>query len=514
MEKGMLEMALNKDILLGVDIGTTAVRALAFNARGRVVKEAKIEVGVEHPKPSWAEQNPDELYLSTVKAVQAVAKHVGGRVKAVGFSGQMHGLCCVDKDGKPLTKLIPWVDVRAGEQAEELERLLGAKELYRRTGCPPLFVYIAPKILWVKENQPNIFSECKKILTAQDYVVFKLFGDYYTNPSLASGSQLLNISSIKWDGKLLEAVGIGEEHLPTLVEGDRVFDRLPSHAAEELGLGEGVPVALGASDGALSNVGVGAVRGGVCAVNLGSSGAVRVVSRKPMWDEDMRFFCYYVASKRWLCGGAVNNCGIVLRWYRDNFAEKEMERAVELGVDVYKLLDEEAGKAPAGCDGLMFLPFMSGERFPVRDPYVRGMVFGLSLGHGRGHVIRSMVEGVTFTLKWIADALEEHLGIGLVKVSGGGARSKLWRQIVSDVFEKRVVKTDVEEASALGAVILAGVAVGEYRSIEEASERLVVDGEEHLPRPDTVKVYRRTFEIFKEAYSSSREYCERLLKME
>ncbi|MGQ9782187.1 MAG: gluconokinase [Nitrososphaeria archaeon] len=509
----MLEMVLNKDILLGVDIGTTAVRAFTFDTRGNMVKQSKIEVGVEYPRPSWAEQDPDGIYSSTVKAVRAVAKHVRGCVKAIGFSGQMHGLCCVDEDGEPLTKLIPWVDVRAGEQAEELEKLLGAKELYRRTGCPPLLVYIAPKILWAKKNQPNTFAECKKMLTAQDYVVFKLFREYYTNPSLASGSQLLNISSIKWDERLLEAVGISEEYLPTLVEGDKVFDRLPSHAAEELGLEEGVPIALGASDGALSNIGLNAVREGVCAVNLGSSGAVRVVSTEPIWDEDMRFFCYYIASKRWLCGGAVNNCGIVLRWYRDNFADKERERAAEEGVDVYKLLDEEAEKAPVGCDGLMFLPFMSGERFPVRDPYVRGMVFGLSLVHGKGHVIRSMMEGITYTMEWIGDALGEHKKIDLIKVSGGGARSNLWRQITSDVFEKRVVRTSVEEASALGAVILAGVAIGEYKSIEEAAGELVVDEEMHAPRPESIKVYRRTFEIFKEAYRSSRAYCDKLLRI-
>ncbi|MEM2073475.1 MAG: xylulokinase [Nitrososphaeria archaeon] len=505
---------MDRDLLLGIDIGTTAVRAFAFDETGKIVRESKIEVKVDHPMPSWAEQDPEEIYNSTIQAVQAVTKYVGKRVRAIGFSGQMHGLCCFDKYGKPLTKLIPWVDVRAGEQAKKLENMLGAEEIYKRTGCPPLFVYIAPKILWMKENRPEIFSQCKKILTAQDYVIFRLFGDYYTNPSLASGSQLLNINSVKWDEKLLEAVGISEDYLPVLVEGDRVFDKLPSHVATQLSLDEGVPVALGASDGALSNVGLGAVKEGVCAVNLGSSGAVRVVSKRPIWDNSkMRFFCYYIASKHWLCGGAVNNCGIVLRWYRDNLADKEREKASELGIDAYRLLDEEAEKVRAGCDGLIFLPFMSGERFPIRDPYVRGMFFGLSLGHVKGHIIRSMMEGITFTIKWIADALEEHTSIKIIKISGGGARSPLWRQIVSDIFEKKVVKTNVEEASALGAAILAGIAVGDYKSMEDASEKLVKDEEIHEPKNDNVKVYRQYFEIFKDAYKGSREYCERLLKV-
>lgn len=505
---------MNKDILLGIDIGTTAVRAFAFNNKGKIVKESKIEVSIEHPNPNWAEQDPEELYISTIKAIQNVTKYVGKYVKAIGFSGQMHGLCCLDKNGKPLTKLIPWIDVRAGEQAKKLEKMLGAEELYKRTGCPPLFVYAAPKILWIKEKLPNIFSKCKKFLTAQDYVIFKLFGDYYTNSSLASGSQLLNITSIRWDEKLLEAIGITEDSLPILIEGDKIFEKLPNHVATQLGLEENVPIALGASDGALSNVGLGAIKEGICAINLGSSGAVRIISKHPIWDNHkMRFFCYYIASKHWLCGGAINNCGIILRWYRDNFAEKEREKAIELGVDVYKILDEEAEKVPAGCNGLMFLPFMSGERFPIRDPYVRGMLFGLSLGHGKGHIIRSIMEGVTFTMKWITNALEEYAKIDLIKIGGGGAKSYLWRQIISDILEKKVVKTNIEEASAFGAAILAGVAIGEYKSMEEATEKLVKDEEKHEPLLENVKRYRQIFEIFKEAYNSSRKYCEKLLKI-
>ncbi len=502
---------MNKDVLLGIDIGTTAVRAFAFNYQGKIVKESKIEVRVEHPKPSWAEQDPDELYDSTCKAIIDVAKAVGDRVKAIGFTGQMHGLCIVDKKGRPLTRLIPWVDVRAAEQVNKLEEKMGAEELYRRTGCPPLFIYLAPKILWMRENIPDIFSKCHKIVTAQDYIIFRLFGDYYTNPSLASGSQLLNITSIKWDSRLLEAVGIDESMLPNLVEGDTVFNKLPGSVAQNLHLEEGTPVALGASDGALSNVGLGAVAEGVGAFSLGSSGAVRIVSKHPIWDKNMRFFCYYIASRNWLTGGAVNNCGIVLRWFRENFAEKEVEEAKKRGVDVYTLLDEQAAKAPPGCNGLMFLPFMSGERFPIRDPYVRGMIFGLSLGHGRSHIIRCMMEGVTFTLRWIQDAIEEYAPIESLKVSGGGARSILWRQIVSDVCGKKVIKTNVEEASSLGAAILAGIAIGDFKDMKRASDVLVNDVGEHEPSYENHVLYDKIFELYKDTYTNCRNYCQRLL---
>ena len=501
------------DLLLGVDIGTTAVRAFAFTYNGRVVAGSKKEVRIEYPRPGWAEEDLDEIYLSTVEAVKEVAKSVDGKVKAIGFSGQMHGLSCVDRDGKPLTRLIPWIDVRASEQVKELTAKIDGKELYRRTGCPPLFVYVAPKVLWAKKNMPEVFAKCWKILTPQDYVIFRLFGDYYTNPSLASGSQLLNINEVKWDSKVLEALEIDESILPELVEGDVVLDTLPGKAARLLGLRQGIPVALGASDGALSNVGLGAVREGVCAVNLGSSGAVRIISKRPILDEKMRFFCYYVASRNWLPGGAINNCGIVLRWFRDNFAEKEIEEAEKVGVDAYKLMDEEACKAPAGCEGLLFIPFMSGERFPVRDPYVRGMLFGLSLAHGKPHLIRSMMEGVTFTLRWIGEAIEEHARVDFLKISGGGARSSLWRQIVSDVFGKKVVRTEVEEASTLGACMLAGIAVGDFPNIEKAAETMVKDVEAHQPSPVDHKRLDRLFEVYKRVYECCRVYCEEILRV-
>ncbi|MGQ9781168.1 MAG: xylulokinase [Nitrososphaeria archaeon] len=505
---------MSRDILLGVDIGTTAVRALAFTYDGTVVKDSKTEVKVWHPRPSWAEQDPDEIHISTIKAIQETSRGLGDRIKAIGFSGQMHGLLCVDKNGVPLTKLIPWVDVRAAEQVKKLESMIGAEELYRRTGCPPLFIYVAPKILWVKENMPHIFSRCHKIITAQDYVIFKLFGDYFTNPSLASGSQLLNINDVKWDKKVLDCVGVDETMLPTPVEGDTVLDRLPNNVSRSLGISEGVPVALGASDGSLSNVGLGAVREGVGAFSLGSSGAVRVVSDHPIWDNKMRFFCYYIASRRWLTGGAINNCGIVLRWFRDNFAENEVTAAKKQGVDAYMLLDEQAKQAPAGCEGLMFMPFMSGERFPVRDPYVRGMLFGLSLGHSRAHIIRCIMEGVTFTIRWIQEAIEEYARIDLLKVSGGGARSQFWRQIVSDISGKKVLKTNIEEASAMGAAMMAGIAVRDFRDMNHAAEEMVRDVEETRPLEENHRLYNKMFEVYKDAYANCRTYCEKLLQLE
>jgi gluconokinase len=260
---------------------------------------------------------------------------------------------------------------------------------------------------------------------------------------------------------------------------------------------------------------MGAVQKNVGGLNLGSSGAIRVVSKQPLLDREMRFFCYYIASKNWLVGGAVNNCGIILRWFRDNFGQKEIEQAKERNIDVYRLLDEQAAKAPPGSDGLLFLPFMAGERFPIRDPNVRGMLFGLDLAHGKPDIIRCMMEGVTFTLRWILEAIEEHVELDEIRISGGGARSALWRQIVSDVCGKKVVKTGVEEASSLGAAMLAGIAVGDFHDMEDASKQMV-KGEMKVQEPSqqTHEYYNKLFELYKSTYSGCRTYCEKLLEIE
>lgn len=491
-------------------MGTTNVRSLLFDGEGRVLAQSFRELRIYSPRRGWAEEEPEEIYRATLQTMRDAVKGSGlpaGDVAAVGFSAQMHGVTMVDGDGKPLTRLLTWLDTRAAPQCEKLGQMMDAYELYRRTGCPPLFIYPLAKVLWMRENMPGPYARCRRVLSAKDYIVQRMLGEACVDHSVAAGSQMLNIHDLRWDGKILEAAGLDMDRLPSLRDGVEAVAELPRSVAGQTGLRAGTPVVLGASDGALSSVGLGSVGEGVAAVNLGSSGAIRVVSERPLIDRsrEMRFFCYYVARGRWLPGGAVNNAGTVLRWFRDNFGQPEVKAAKRQGADPYEVITEEAASVPPGAGGVIMVPFLAGERFPVRDPEARGVVAGLTLAHGRAHVIRALMEGVVFTLRWIMEAMEEQgIAVDEVRVSGGGARSRVWRQILADVLGKTVVHTGVEEASALGAAMLAAISLGLYRDLGEASRGMIRVRELHEPRLENHRRYGEIFRKYKELYTVSR----------
>jgi len=499
-------------LLLGVDIGTTNVRSFVFDEKGEVLGQAFQELEIYRPKHDWAEEDPEELWratLETMKRSVKASKISPDDVAMISFSAQMHGMSMIDREGKVLVRLLTWLDLRAAPECEKLREIMDSYELYSRTGCPPIFVYPFVKILWVKENIPKIFEQCHKVLSAKDYIMYRMLGEPYLDQSVAAGSQLLNIHKLKWDDRILEIAGIDQDKLPLLCDGYEVIGELPRTIAKLTGLESGIPIILGASDGALSNVGLGSVEEGVAAASIGSSGAIRVISNKPFIDgsRDMRFFCYYVAKNWWLPGGAINNAGIVLRWFRDVFGQPEIEAARRRRVDPYEVIVEEAAAVKPGAGGLIMVPFFAGERFPVRDPKAKGIIFGLTLAHGRAHVIRAIMENVVFTLKWIMEAMEEQgLAINEVRVSGGGARSRLWRQIQADVLGKPVAHTKIEEASALGAAMLAAISLGIYKDLNDASRNMVKIVERHTPNLEVHRKYEDMFQMYKELYGALRKF--------
>lgn len=495
-------------LFMGVDVGTTNVRSILFDMSGRVIVDSFRGVRILRPEPGAAEEEPEDLWRATLETMKESLKKSGFKaedVAAIGFSAQMHGVMMLSREGKPLTRLLTWLDLRAAEQSDELSRIIGSYELYRRTGGPPLFIYPLAKILWFKENMPKKFEECDKMLSAKDYVMYRMFGEPMIDRSVASGSQLLNINRLEWDDEALKAVGIGEERLPRLMDELEVAGDLPNNVAEQTGLRKGTSIIIGASDAALSNIGLGAVEEGVAAVNLGSSGAIRVLSDKPILDrsEKARFFCYYATEKRWLPGGAINNAGIILRWFRNTFGMEEVKEAEKLGVDPYDLLTQKAAEVKPGSEGLVMVPFMAGERFPVRDPKARGVIFGLTLSHGKPHFIRAIMESVIYTLRWIMEIMKDQgVQIQQVRIGGGGARSPLWRQITADILGKKVAHTRVEEASALGAALLAAVKGGFYSSLQEASRKMVNVISIHYPDMNNHEGYSSLFRLYKDLYSS------------
>jgi len=499
-------------LLLGVDVGTTNVRSFVFNEKGEVLGQAFREMEIHRPKRDWAEEEPEELWRATLETIRGsvkTSKISPDDVAMISFSAQMHGMSMIDREGKVLVRLLTWLDLRAAPECEKLGEIMNLYELYSRTGCPPCFVYPFVKILWVKENMPKIFGQCYKVLSAKDYIMYRMLGEPYLDHSVAAGSQLLNIQKLKWDDGVLEIANIDEDKLPVLCDGNEVIGELPRTIAKLTGLKSSIPIILGASDGALGNVGLGSVEEGIAAANIGSSGAIRVISDKPFIDgsQDMRFFCYYVAKNWWLPGGAINNAGIVLRWFREVFGQPEIEAARKRGVDPYEVMVEEAAAVTPGAGGLIMVPFFAGERFPVRDPKAKGTIFGLTLAHGRAHVIRAIMESVVFTLKWIMEAMEEQgLAINEVRVSGGGARSRIWRQIQADVLGKPVAHTKIEEASALGAAMLAAISLGIYKDLNDASRNMVKIMERHTPNPEVHSKYEDMFQMYKDLYGALRKF--------
>jgi len=503
-------------LFLGVDVGTTNVRSLIFNETGEVLGQAFYKLKIYKPKPEIVEEKPEEIWRAVLKTMRDAVKRSrvpADNVVAISFSAQMHGVSIISRDGTTLTRLITWLDRRAVSQYKKLSKILDPYEIYSRTGCPPLFIYPLPKILWIKENMPAKFEKCFKIVSAKDYLIYRMFKEAYLDRSVASGSQLLNIHKLEWDETLLEIAGIDQEKLSILRDETEIVGELPREIAKNTGLKKGTPVILGASDATLSSFGLGAIEKGIAGLNIGSSGAVRVLSNRPFIDKDRkaRFFCYYGTQGYWLPGGALNNAGIILRWFRDVFGQPEVKEAQKRRVDPYEVITEKAAKVKPCAEGLLMVPFFTGERFPIRDSKARGILFGLTLAHGRAHIIRAIMEGVAYTLKWIMDILEgQGITIEEVRIGGGGAKSSVWRQIQADVLGKRVVYTKVGEASALGAAMLATLKLGIYKDLKEASKNMVKVAGYHEPNLDNHRRYVLMFRIYKKLYNTSKSLYKEL----
>lgn len=428
-------------------------------------------------------------------------------IYALSLSAQMHGIAAVDAKGNALTPLITYLDVRPSEVIEEIIKNIDPYELYSRTGCPPLTIYPLTKIVWLRVKYKSIFEKAKKFLSAKDYFLYKLLGEPIIDKGVASGSQLLDINSLKWYDEALELCQIDEEALPTLVDCESKIE-LPKSIARELNLRETVPLVVGSSDGALHSVGVGAVDKRTLALNLGTSGAIRSISSKPLIDrsKDMRFFCYYLGMGYRLPGGAINNAGIVIKWFRDEIYDVETYAMERAGIDSYELMDNLARHISAGANGLIALPFFTGERFPIRDAKARAVLFGLRLSHGKGHILRALMEGCAYTLRWIYEALVENGMNGeVIRIGGGGARSKVWRTIIANVFRLPVEKIHTEEASLLGAAILGFTSIGIYKDLRDACRAMVKVVKREEPDPQLGEDYEKLFKAFVKLYYVLRE---------
>jgi len=456
-------------LFLGIDCSTTATKALLMDAGGRVLATAATPYPFDTPRPLWREQSPDLWWTGAQKSVRAVLAESGAAPAAVGgigLTGQMHGLVLLDAAGEVLRPAILWNDQRTAAQCETIRRRLGTSKVIQLTGNDALTGFTAPKILWVQENEPEIFARVAHILLPKDYVRFKLTGEFATDKAGAAGTLLFDLKARDWAAEMLAALEIRPEWLPSTFEGTATTGVLSATAADALGLPPGIPVVAGGGDQAAQAVGVGAVEKGVVALTLGTSGVVFATTDAPLVEKDGRLhaFCHAVPDK-WHFMGVMLSAAGSLQWYRDTFAPETD----------FAALVAEAETAPPGCDGLFFLPYLTGERTPHPDPLARGAFIGLTVRHRRAHITRSVLEGVAFGLK---DGFELMKAAGMddisqVRISGGGAKSPLWRQILADVLNTELVSVNTTEGAAFGAALLAAVGVGVYGDVVSACAAVV-----------------------------------------
>jgi gluconokinase len=491
--------------VVGVDIGTTSTKAVAYEPSGETLSREEREYPLRSPLPGRAEQDPEEIFEAVLDTLSAVARAVrerGGSVSGVSFSSAMHALIGLDEDYQPLTPSITYADNRASEQARRINDELDGLALHRRTGTPVHPMSPLAKLLWFREEDATTFRRAAKWVSVKEYVLFRLFGEFLVDHSIASATGLFNLERLDWDGGALDLLELGEDRLSRPVSTTHVVEGLSTELADRLGLDAGTPFVVGASDGTLANLGVGAMSPGMVACSIGTSGAVRTVIPHPRVDREGRLFCYALTEDRWVIGGPVNNGGVALRWLRDEVFTELAEAARRDRRDPYDRMMELAGEAPAGSGGLIFLPYLLGERAPYWNADARAVFFGLTFRHRRENMIRAVLEGVTYQLHAVSRVLEEVAGAPReIRATGNFSRSALWRQIMADVFGQEVVFPESPESSCLGAALLGMKALGIVQSLDVAQEAVKISLR-HTSDPGNARVYEDLTQMFARLYHS------------
>ncbi|MDR6123028.1 gluconokinase [Bacillus sp. SLBN-46] len=484
--------------MLGIDIGTTSTKAVLFSEQGEVIQQENIGYPLYTPDISTAEQDPEEIFNAVITAITKIMKHQSHKkLSFVSFSSAMHSLIAIDENDEPLTPCITWADNRSEAWAHKIKDELNGHEVYKRTGTPIHPMSPLSKITWIVNDRPEIATKAKKYIGIKEYIFKKFFDKYVVDYSLASAMGMMNLKKLDWDEEALMITGITRDQLSKLVPTTEIFTNCNPDFAKQMGIDPQTPFVIGASDGVLSNLGVNAIGKGEIAVTIGTSGAIRTIIDQPQTDEKGRIFCYALTDKHWVIGGPVNNGGMVLRWIRDEFAASEVETAKRLGIDPYDVLTKIAERVRPGADGLLFHPFLAGERAPLWNPNVRGSFFGLTLSHKKEHMIRAALEGVIFNLYTVFLALIECMEgpVTRIQATGGFARSDVWRQMMSDIFDLEVVVPESYESSCLGACILGLYATGKIDSFEVVSE-MIGSTHKHAPKEEAAKEYRQLVPIF------------------
>ena len=497
--------------LLGIDIGTSGTKTLLCTDTGKVLATAMAEHPISTPKPGWSEQNPEDWWTATCAATKAVlrkAKVKATDVQGIGLSGQMHGSVFLGDGPKPLRPALLWNDQRTQKQCDEITQKAGGRErLIDLVANPALTGFTAPKILWLRENEPSLYGKTKHILLPKDYIRYRMTGEYATEVSDAAGTLLLDVVNRTWSRQLLSILQIDHTLLPRLHESPEITGTLHAQGARSLGLVEGIPVVGGAGDQAAGAVGNGIVTTGIVSATLGTSGVVFAHSDAPTRDPQGRVhtMCHAVPGK-WCVFGCMLAAGGSFQWFRNQLGHDEVHAAKRRKIDPYELLINQAEKADPGSGGLFFLPYLTGERCPHPDPCARGGWIGLTTRTLRRDMIRSLLEGVTFGMRDALEIMREmNIPITQVRASGGGARSQFWRQLQADIYNTPLVLTNATEGPAYGVALLAAVGTGAFSSVEEAAKRAIKVTEKITPNRKTSAAYTPIYATYRNLYPALKD---------
>jgi xylulokinase len=480
-------------LFLGLDIGTGGTRAVLVNAQGKLVASASSEhAAFRSPQPGWAEQDPEDWWRAAQQAIREVVAASGPRIEAVGLTGQMHGAVMLDAEGNVLRPSLIWCDTRTHEECEWLHKTIGRERLIELTANPALPNFTLTKLLWVRKHEPEIFARTAHVLCPKDYVRYRLTGTYAMDVQEASGTLLLDVARRRWSTAVACAAGIPEAWLPQLYESPEVCAKISSGAAAATGLSAGTPVVAGAGDQGAGAVGMGILEPGSVSATIGTSGVVFAATAAPTRDSLGRLhtFCHAVPG-RWHVMGVTQAAGLSLRWLRDTIAAGTS----------YDALTAEAAKVPAGSDGLLWTPYLLGERTPHLDSQARAAFVGLTTSHTRGHLVRAVLEGVAYSLKDTFTLLAElRVPVQGVRLGGGGARGPLWREIQAAVYGYKCGVPVAEEGAALGAALLAGVGAGGWPNLEAACGAAIEVAEQIEPDEVRVRRYAEGYKGYRRIY--------------
>lgn len=496
---------INLSYLIGIDVGTTGCKSAVFNRKGEPLAVSSQDYDTSKPTPDAAEQSPEQWWKAVRKTTNDVLSEEGieeSNLASIGICGQMHSAALLDSSMEVIRPSITWMDQRSVGEVEELKSDIGEDKLRSITANFPTTTYTLPHLLWLKKNDNESFQKVRHILLPKDYIKFKLTGELSTDYSDASGTFLMDYSSREWSEDLLNYLGWSEKHLPPLGKSTEVIGEVTDEASRKAGLPDGTPVVAGSADQTAGAVGMGSIKENQVTSLIGTAGVLSANSRTARPDPEGRLMCWaHAVPGLWQNLGVMQTSGATLRWFREEVGEKGREHGSGSGKASYDRYNEAARSVPAGSRGLVFLPYLEGERTPHWDSNARGMFFGITSEHQKKHFIRAIMEGVSYSLRDSTEIMDE-LGIDIAKirVTGGGYKSNIWRQIVADITGKKIQYSTVKEGSAFGAALLSGIGTGVYPDFEEAVERTVTSEEATIPRKENREIYKKLHDIYQRLY--------------